>query len=73
MTTPGSCRDCRHFINDPAQIEALIPGLTAMGSAWASVRSDDGICAIHDRIVSARDGCDSFLARPRMTIEGQRG
>jgi hypothetical protein len=63
MISPGICRGCTHFIDEPARIEALIPGLTAMGSARASVRSDDGICAVHDRIVSARDGCDRFLAR----------
>ena len=60
MTTGPSCRDCRHFVNDPADIEAMIPGLTAMGSARASVRASDGICAVHDLMVSARDSCDQF-------------
>jgi hypothetical protein len=60
-----TCTGCTHFIDEPAQIEALIPGLTAMGSARASVRSDDGICAIHDRMVSARDVCDRLS--PRVT------
>jgi len=60
-----TCAGCAHFVNDPAQIEALIPGLTAMGSARASVRSDDGICRVHDLIVSARDSCERF--KPRAT------
>ena len=70
MITPGICHDCRHFIDEPSQIEAMIPGLTAMGSARASVRSDDGICDVHDRMVSARDGCDRFS--PRLTKDRGR-
>jgi hypothetical protein len=55
-----TCGHCIHFIHDPARIEAMIPGLTAMGSARASVRADDGVCARHDLIVTARDCCDWF-------------
>jgi hypothetical protein len=58
-----TCVDCVHFVNEPAGIEALIPGLTTMGSARASVRADDGICAAHDRIVTARDCCERFSPR----------
>ena len=58
-----NCGACRHFEDDPARIEALIPGLAVMGSARASVRSDDGICREHDLIVSARDSCERFAAR----------
>jgi hypothetical protein len=58
-----NCADCTHFINEPARIEALIPGLTSMGSARASVRADDGICAVHDLMVSARDSCGRFSRR----------
>jgi len=55
-----TCHDCANFEDEPARIEALIPGLTAMGSARASVRSDDGVCIERDLIVSARDCCDRF-------------
>lgn len=58
-----NCGGCAHFVDDPARIEAMIPGLTAMGSARASVRADDGICAVHDLVVTARDGCDRFTPR----------
>jgi hypothetical protein len=58
--TERTCRRCARFIGDAARIEALIPGLTAMGSARASVRSDDGICTTHDIIVTARDTCGMF-------------
>lgn len=68
-----TCGRCLHFIDEPARIEAMIPGLTTFGSARASVRADDGICGIHDLIVSARDGCGRFAPRltkiPRLTTD----
>lgn len=60
-----TCANCTQFIDDPARIEASIPGLTAMGSARASVRADDGLCALHDRMASARDQCGQFSPRVR--------
>lgn len=57
-----NCVTCAHFMDDPARIEAMIPGMTTLGSAHASVRSDDGICLVHDLIVSPRDGCEKFKA-----------
>jgi hypothetical protein len=65
-----TCLGCAHFVDEPGQFEALVPGMTAMGSARASVRSDDGICAVHDLIVSARDGCGRFS--PRLTRDPRR-
>lgn len=59
-----TCARCVRFVDQPERIEALIPGLRVMGSARASVRAEDGICLEHDRIVSARDRCDRFAARP---------
>ena len=58
-----SCRDCTRFVNEPKQIEAMLPGLAVLGSARASVRGDDGICTEHDRVVSADDECEKFQAR----------
>ena len=60
-----TCAQCAHFLDDPAAIEAMIPGLTAMGSARASVRGDDGLCTAHDRMASARDWCERFAPRVR--------
>jgi hypothetical protein len=68
-----TCGDCAHFVDEPARIEALIPGLTALGSARASVRADDGICAVHDRVVTARDCCDRFSPRVSQGLSQGRG
>jgi hypothetical protein len=62
VATPGVCVACRHFRNDPAQIERLCPGLTAMGSGYASTRAQDGICLRHDFYVLASDRCGDFAS-----------
>jgi hypothetical protein len=59
-----NCGACTHFLDEPDHLEAMIPGLTVLGSARASVRADDGICRLHDLIISARDGCGRFSPRP---------
>jgi hypothetical protein len=55
------CGACSHFNNAVASIEPAIHGLRVMGSAYSSVRSNDGICAVHDKYLSAQHGCLDFL------------
>jgi len=58
--TPGSqCRDCRHFRNGAAALEAALPGLRTLSSAYSAVRAEDGLCAVHDRYVAADYGCSA--------------
>jgi len=59
----NTCRDCRHFRDDPAYLEAICGGLASMGSAYASVRGEDGLCDHHGRYVSARAWCETFQPR----------
>jgi hypothetical protein len=54
------CRTCRHFLSVPIAIEAALPGLASLSSGYASVRADDGLCALHDRYVAARSVCDGY-------------
>jgi hypothetical protein len=56
----GCCADCRHFNARPLDIEAALPGLGSLSSAFAAVRSDDGICALHDRYLSASSFCARY-------------
>jgi hypothetical protein len=56
----SSCLKCRHFNHAPAAVEAALPGLSSLSSAYAAVRSDDGICAVHDRYVAASSVCADF-------------
>ena len=55
-----TCDKCVHFQNDPALIEQLYPGLTAMSSGYASVRDRDGLCTLNQRYLSAGDSCKNF-------------
>jgi hypothetical protein len=57
-----SCRQCRHFQNDAPQVEAALPGLSSLSSAYAAVRASDGICAVHERYVAASSVCTAFAA-----------
>ena len=56
----GKCRDCRHFRNDPEYLERAFKGLSALSSASASVRADDGLCLTHDIYLSAKSSCADF-------------
>ena len=55
-----SCLACRHFNNAPIELEAALPGLSSLSSAYAAVRSDDGLCALHRRYVAASSVCAAF-------------
>jgi len=61
MSSP-SCTDCRYFKHAPLDIEAAFPPLWSLSSAYASVRADDGLCAVHDRYVAASSVCAEFAA-----------
>jgi hypothetical protein len=63
------CADCRHFNARPSDIEAALPGLSSLSSAYAAVRSDDGICAVHDRYITASSVCAQYhvLAQPALS------
>ncbi len=65
----GFCGSCRYFRNDPAYLEAAIPGLSSLSSGAASVRADDGLCLLRDRYLSARASCARFAAAPKASPE----
>jgi hypothetical protein len=56
----ASCGQCKHFQNDARQVEAALPGLSSLSSAYAAVRCDDGICAVHERYIAASSVCPAF-------------
>jgi hypothetical protein len=61
----ATCRDCVHFEDDPACLEAALPHMEILSSAWGSTRGDAGLCRalgrFHDPIPAA--GCPAFEAR----------
>lgn len=54
------CANCRQFRNDPAEMEAALPGLAALSSGHGSTRDDDGLCLRHDRFVTPTSTCPAF-------------
>jgi hypothetical protein len=54
------CAACRHFNDRAPDIEAQLPGLSSLSSAYAAVRSADGLCRTHDRYVAANSLCAAY-------------
>jgi hypothetical protein len=54
-----ACGNCRYFSGAPREVEALLPGMRTLGSAYGSVRATDGICRLHDRYLDPSSRCDS--------------
>jgi hypothetical protein len=63
-TAPGArCGACRHFRDDPFELERAMPGYAVLGSALGAVRGGDGHCELHQRCVGACGGCAGFATR----------
>jgi hypothetical protein len=58
-----TCHSCRHFEQSASEIEAALPGLSSLGSAYAAVRYEDGICGMHDRYVASSSDCALHAGR----------
>lgn len=58
--TAKPCAGCRHFTNVPDLIERELRGLSILSSAHASVRGNDGLCRLHDRIINGGYRCAAF-------------
>ena len=56
------CLNCAYFCNTPSVMEEQIPGLQVMGSGWASVRADDGLCSKRDVYLAGYYTCEHFKA-----------
>jgi hypothetical protein len=61
------CRTCRHFEQRAQVLEAMLPGLSALSSAYGSVRAADGLCTLRDRYAAASSSCD-FHSRTRQSF-----
>ena len=55
------CARCQHFMDNPEEMEAELPGIQALGSMYGSTRGDSGFCRITDRFMHALDRCEDFV------------
>ena len=60
--TVPECRDCRHFLGASRELEAELPGLTILSSAYGDSMGDQGLCRLHQQLVPARHTCSDFRA-----------
>ena len=58
-----SCASCRHFSGAPRQVEAHLPGMRTLGSAFGAVRASDGLCRLHDRYLNPASSCQQYQPR----------
>jgi len=65
VRTTACCAACVHFERGALALERALPGLRTLGSGFASVRADDGLCRRHERYLSAHGRCADFSAARR--------
>ena len=58
-----SCRNCLHFNALAAHVESIFPGFASLGSAYSSVRSEDGLCSLNDRYLAGSSLCNHHKHR----------
>jgi len=63
--TRGNCKGCRHHEGVPESLEAQLPGIRTLSSAYGAVCAADGLCTLHARYVPAHASCGSFEPLPR--------
>jgi hypothetical protein len=62
------CAACGYWSSARSSLEASIPGLVSLGSAFGASAADTRVCRWHDRLTSPRDGCPSFTSRSSAAI-----
>ncbi len=62
-TAPLSCSRCKHFVDDPHELEKLFTGVNILSSTYGSTRGDSGICRLQDTFQLPVYVCDKFEER----------
>jgi hypothetical protein len=58
-----TCASCRHFLDDPQEFERMFPGILALSSGQGDTRGDQGICEIHQKLITPDLTCDQYVPR----------
>ena len=64
-----TCAACRHFLDDPAELERVFVGIGALSSAYGSTRGRAGICRKDDSFHDPLPACSEF----ETLGEGEKG
>ena len=62
MSQP-ECKDCQYSVMRPDALEAAVPGLKILSSAYGFVRGETGLCQRHDKFVTAGSTCADFKGK----------
>ena len=57
------CGSCVHFIDDPAAFERALPGILILSSGQGDSRGNQGLCRVHERLLTPNTSCERFAAR----------
>jgi hypothetical protein len=60
----AGCRVCAHFVGEALALEAALPGLNILSSAFGAVRAETGLCEAHEAFVTPRPPCPAFRHIP---------
>jgi hypothetical protein len=60
QTGERTCGGCSHLIHDPAEFESAFPGILILSSGQGESRGDQGLCRIHERLVTPEMSCTHF-------------
>ena len=60
-----TCRQCAAFVDDPAEVEKELPGITILGSAYTSVRGSAGVCTEFNRFMDPIPAAECTAFSPR--------
>jgi len=62
-TSVATCKKCRHFRDDPFELEKMFPSILILSSTYGSTRGSAGVCRIHETFHNPEPACSDFLSR----------
>ena len=57
------CCTCAHFIDDAEEFERVLPGILILSSGQGDSRGNQGLCRLHERLLTPNTSCQRFAAR----------
>lgn len=60
---PETCKTCKHFSDDPHELEKMFRSILILSSTYGSTRARAGICAIDQTFHDPEPACADFVAK----------
>jgi hypothetical protein len=62
-TSKKICANCRFFVDEPEAFERALPGILILSSGQGDTRGCQGLCKIHQKILTPTMSCTRFDLR----------